>query len=372
MKEIYLKSGIMQLQVKSEDLPLEDLCGFACRQNPKRGFLFVSKVLGKHYPVRPQLMQKIYDMLGRKVYDITQNQAGNTLFLGFAETATGLGAGIYESWKNLSIEPAFYLHTSRYDMQKEKLLNFQEEHSHATGHIVFSPEKQFHTIMNNLNTLVMVDDEMTTGNTAKNFINEFVQHYPHVKNIILVSIKNWMDDDKIANFSQQIPGINFTFVSLVQGSYQFIKDADYVCEPMPNVDGNYALKDDILNKNHGRTGIESFNQYDFEKLTENVEFNKKTLVLGTGEFHYPAFLLAKFLEQKGMDVVYQSTTRSPILIGHDIEHKINFNDNYGDNIPNFIYNVAPEQYEQVLICYETKEKNGCSLDTILHAQNIFF
>jgi len=35
----------------ANEFPLTDLCGFGARRNPKRGFVLVSKVLGKHWSV---------------------------------------------------------------------------------------------------------------------------------------------------------------------------------------------------------------------------------------------------------------------------------------------------------------------------------
>ena len=39
---------------RDDSYQLKDLLGFAQRINPKRAFLFVSKVLGRHIPVAPQ------------------------------------------------------------------------------------------------------------------------------------------------------------------------------------------------------------------------------------------------------------------------------------------------------------------------------
>ena len=64
-------------------------------------------------------------------------------------------------------------------------------------------------------------------------------------------------------------------------------------------------------------------------------------------------LLGAALEARGLDVVVQSTTRSPILTWGAVEHALTFPDNYGEGIPNFIYNVAPGQYQHVLVCHET-------------------
>lgn len=42
---------------KNGSYQLEDLLDFAQRINPKRAFLFVSKVLGRHIPVAPSTMR---------------------------------------------------------------------------------------------------------------------------------------------------------------------------------------------------------------------------------------------------------------------------------------------------------------------------
>jgi hypothetical protein len=36
-----------------------------------------------------------------------------------------------------------------------------------------------------------------------------------------------------------------------------------------------------------------------------------------------------------------------------VDHALHFPDNYGEGIANFIYNIAPGQYDHVLVCHET-------------------
>ena len=57
---VELPTGRLSIEVLRSDIALDQLCGFAARRNPKRGFLFVSKVLGKHIPVRPSLMRQVH------------------------------------------------------------------------------------------------------------------------------------------------------------------------------------------------------------------------------------------------------------------------------------------------------------------------
>jgi hypothetical protein len=60
--------------------------------------------------------------------------------------------------------------------------------------------------------------------------------------------------------------------------------------------------------------------------------------------------MALMLEQEGYDVRYQSTTRSPILVGDAIASRCEFADNYGDGIPNYLYNLEPVRWP--VIVYE--------------------
>ncbi|EQA7387268.1 TRSP domain-containing protein, partial [Enterobacter hormaechei] len=84
------------------------------------------------------------------------------------------------------------------------------------------------------------------------------------------------------------------------------------------------------------------------------------------------FLLAERLERAGVDVHFSSTTRSPIALGHAIEHALSFSDNYGLGIPNFLYNVKPGQFDRVLICSETPEQAApAELVAALNAEVIF-
>ena len=60
---IELPTGLMELGVDAGVFHLDDLIGFAARANAKRGFLFLSKVLGKHWSVTPRLMYDIHTAL---------------------------------------------------------------------------------------------------------------------------------------------------------------------------------------------------------------------------------------------------------------------------------------------------------------------
>ena len=69
---------------------------------------------------------------------------------------------------------------------------------------------------------------------------------------------------------------------------------------------------------------------------------------------HPAFVLARELhEATGASVLMHATTRSPIVIWGPIEKALTFTDNYGEGVPNFLYNCGADQYDHVFLCHET-------------------
>ncbi|MEO7496849.1 MAG: TRSP domain-containing protein, partial [Massilia sp.] len=89
------------------------------------------------------------------------------------------------------------------------------------------------------------------------------------------------------------------------------------------------------------------------RLAASIKPGERALVLGTGEFMHPSYLLAAALEQAGIAVKVQSTTRSPILTWGAVGSALRFADNYGEGVTNYLYNVSRDQYEHVFICHET-------------------
>ncbi|RML91106.1 hypothetical protein ALQ88_04379, partial [Pseudomonas savastanoi] len=62
-----LLRGRLDVSVDSSTIAPDSLFGFAERRNPKRAFLFVSRVLGRHIPARPGVMLKSFQDLAHKI-----------------------------------------------------------------------------------------------------------------------------------------------------------------------------------------------------------------------------------------------------------------------------------------------------------------
>lgn len=350
---------------------LDDLCGFASRQNPKRAFLFVSRVLGKHLPAKPSAMRATHDALAGQMREFLAHQPA-TLFLGFAETATGFGAGVFEACQRLTPNPDdLFVQTTRYFFDKPIALHFQEEHSHATGHLLYTPEVGQRTFFET-KTLVLLDDELSTGQTNINFLRAFLTVNPHIRKVALVSLINWMSPARRQLTRDSFPGIEFKFCALMEGDFVFESRADFVCPAMPAVDGNRELKDDLVPHSFGRFGLQGTAQFEFEAVLARLALDKSrpVHVVGDGEYMYPAYRLAAYLEDAGYAAFVQSTTRSPILLGDAIGARAEFTDHYGDGMPNFIYN-APAANSQVLLCTESVGAAGHDLLRVMPAQVVF-
>jgi hypothetical protein len=352
-RSVPLPTGTLRVRVDRTELPLDAICGFAARRNPKRGFLFVSKVLGKHIPVRPSLMRDIYSRLAQRLTQL--NAPGPVAVIGMAETAIALGHGVHDEYvRQTRRDDVIFLHSTRYKVNSPVAIEFLEEHSHAADHIIYEPADARHAAMlQHARTLFLVDDEASTGKTFVNLVSNMRRIMPRLERVVTVVITDWRGPARLAGTHAQIP-LPCESVAILEGEYQFEAAPNLVAVEMPKVTGNGGLKDALIRSNFGRLALQGpLSLHDCAHSELPVDLGGRILVLGTGEFAYPPFLLAEQLERDGLQVFYQSTTRSPIMTGLSIETALTFTDNYGDDIPNFVYNAQRQPYDRVLVCHET-------------------
>ena len=348
---VKLPAGDLTVSVDGGSEGLLSLCDFAARENPKRSFLFVSKVLGKHLPARPSVViQHQYELAKRLAAAL--GDVPDALVIGFAETATGLGAGVFEHTQALLPNTSLlYMQTTRYHFARERVMHFQEEHSHATGHLLYAPSVGAH-IFRKTRTLVLVDDEFTTGKTCVNFARAFLAVNPNIERVILVSLLNWMTDEQQGAINR-ITGKGH-IISLVSGECRFTRNEGYPLPVLPDVVGNGSLKDALVPLSYGRFGEMTPEKLRFDRVLDRLHLDatRPVHVLGDGEFMHPPLQLAARLEQLGFDTYFQATTRTPVLPGMCIHNKTVFRDHYQDGIPNYVYNL-PGPDAQVVLCHES-------------------
>ena len=354
-RRVSMPTGEMVVRVRQSHLALDQLIGFAARNNAKRGFLFLSKVLGKHWPVRPSVMAAMHDLLAEQI----PPHAGTVVFIGMAETAIGLGQGVFEAWcRRHPDQPALYLPTTRYRVGSGDVMVFQESHSHAPHQYLHVPAEPLRSLLHDATALVLIDDEVSTGNTFVNLVDACRVHSPRLASVHISTITNFMGEAASAALADRF-GLPVTHAGALDGEYEFVADVQPDARtPINSAEGapNTALMDHF-----GRCGIARPLAAPValaQEIFAGVAAGQTVLVLGTGEFLHPPFLLAQALEQLGADVTFQSTTRSPILQWGAAMHVLQFADIYGEGVDNFLYNVKPGQYDQVLICHETASGQG--------------
>ncbi|EIP0297664.1 phosphoribosyltransferase domain-containing protein [Salmonella enterica] len=345
-----LSCGIIQVTRDRGNVPLNVLIDIAERRNPKRAFLFVSKVLGRHIPVPPSVMRQVYRQLASL---FPPKLTGPVLFIGMAETAVGLGAGVFDELRR-QYDESVYLTSTRHPVDGTLLCEFKEEHSHATNHLIYLPDdEEKRRRVTTARTLVLIDDEATTGNTFINLLSALrnTDQLLHVEQVITVTLTDWSNNA----LSEHCP-LPVKPVSLISGQWEWSPLPDTTVPIMPEVNVTSRGTSKIKGKQSwGRLGMLA-PAADFGQKV-SVQQNERILVLGTGEFVWEPFLLAERLEAAGANAFFGSTTRSPIAVGYAIKSAISFTDNYGLGIPNFVYNVAHQQFERILLCIETSPES---------------
>ncbi|MEV7599121.1 phosphoribosyltransferase [Kitasatospora sp. NPDC089797] len=201
----------------SERLP--ELVGLALRSgNPRRAHLLVSSVLGKHVPQRPAVVHGAGLELGRRVRELLgPEEAARAVVLGYAETATGLGHSVADG---LDVP---YLHSTRRAVPGVPPLGgFEEEHSHATGHLLLPADPE---LLAGDGPLVLVDDELSTGRTVLNTIRELHGRHPrgHYLVVTLVDLRSAGDRHRLAAAAAEL-GARLDVVATASGGVDLPAD----------------------------------------------------------------------------------------------------------------------------------------------------
>lgn len=331
-------NGVLDLDIVEAALPPERLFRFAERENPHRSFLFVSTVLGRHIPARPSEMRTIH----RRLADRIPLRPGEpAACIGMAETAIGLGAGVFRE-----CGADLFLCTTRHHLPAPVLLDFQETHSHAADHRIHAPAAD---ILRRPDLhLILVDDEMTTGATFRHLLDALADAGVAPARVTLAVITDWSG-------GMDLPE-NIRAVSLLRGTRRWT--------PLPGAPAG-AFPDEPALPAHpvplsprqdwGRLGMAGNAPAAAADPWPDVDAapGERVLVIGTGEFVWPPFLLAERLEACGADVRLCATTRSPIKPGMAVERILIHRDSYGLGRLWRLYNVDPAAWDRILLCCET-------------------
>ncbi|MGA5816257.1 phosphoribosyltransferase [Kitasatospora sp. NPDC094028] len=366
---------------------LPELVGLALRSgNRRRAHLLVSNVLGKHVPQRPSVVYGAGLELGRRVRELLGDEAAaRAVVLGYAETATGLGHSVADGLD------APCLHSTRRAVPGiAPLGGFEEEHSHATSHLLLPTDPE---LLSGGGPLVLVDDEFSTGRTVLNTIRELHARYPRERYVVvaLVDLRSAADRDRLAGAAAEL-GVRLDLVATASGAVQLPEDvlrraerliADAVApvgevgeapsaDPAPlvrvDLDWPAGLPD---GGRHGFTpadrarldaALPALAGQLAEALTgvrrgvrggaragvpTGLPAGGRVLVLGCEELMYAPLRLAGALDERlgGDRVRYSTTTRSPVLAvddpGYAIRTRLVFPAHDGPDGPDGPDDVVP-------------------------------
>jgi len=418
-KRSYDIVGDLTVEVRVDANPYgldpDDLFGMAARINKKRGFLFVSRLLGKHLPVAPSLSLASGAMLGELFAErILGRPAGNadalrgafasregadryyaermanrigleerTLFIGFAETATALGHSMFEAFGG----EASFLHTTRENIPwRSSSIDFEEEHSHAVAHRCYVREAE---LFRGASRIVLVDDEITTGKTALNIIRELQGTFGQT-DFVVASLLDWRSlehRERFADTEREL-GVTIRCLALLEGSIDVAGAPPEAAADVEGISGcDVAWHRHDLSamfaheasstylKHTGRFGLTAADGAALDAevaraaaYLSSVRTGRRALCLGTGEFMYVPMRIA---ERLGDGAYSQSTTRSPIhpvrKEGYAVRSKVPFVSADGEDVPNFIYNVEPGMYDEAFVFVEREYEaaRGASFEDAL-------
>jgi len=352
---VALPTGMLEVSVQAaEAFSLEQLCGFAARNNPRRGFLFMSKLLGKHWPCRPCDMAALHKYLADQ---LPCDEDEQLLFVGMAETATGLGQGIFEAYLERRSAAAIYLQTTRYTLGGAVQLPFEESHSHATRiHLYLPEDPALRERVCRARTLVICDDEASSGRTFAGLVNALRAVNPGLRHIVIALITDFSDGQAAARMSE-VPGVeSVRVIRALRGSYRFQWAAAAALLPeAPPAAGDAGCRRAHLSEYSARLGLDRRIVIPPQIVSTCRALRRpgRCLVVGTGEFMHAAYRLAAELDCETSEVYVQSTTRSPILIAADVQSALLVPDPYGEHIANYLYNFERNAYAQVYLVHET-------------------
>lgn len=405
--------GLDLSQSDNGAVSLKSVVGLSLRENPKRAHLLVSKVLGKHIPQSPTLIEKAGEILALMVFEkrnelpdtlsqealsllsdaVEGNQRAlnqlvtlldgtsiispNLATFGYAETATALGAIVANKLGT------YYIHSTRYpDEGSVNYGKFEESHSHASSHYLTPKDS---SVLNSLsNDIVLVDDEITTGNTIKNTISmmESISHHNKYYLVSLIDLRTEQDKTALMSFAAE-NGISLEVVALYSGSVKIPSNALELSKPIisrikvetpleerPGVkESTLELK--LINQEDPKlkNGVADFEQVSqmadiLSSQILQIENLGKTLVIGLEEDMYLPLQVGKNLEEANSgEVFFSTTTRSPVLSydsrEYAIQKKLKFvvPEVEGDTPKRFAYNIDSSFKTAIIVCKNEEEYN---------------
>lgn len=410
-----------------------DLVKIAKRENnSKRNYLIVNPLQGKHIPVRPHAALSLFGQLADLILSAYTDE--KILMIGFAETATAIGAAAA-----IRIG-APYIHTTRETVAGAGYLSFSETHSHAVTQKIVKNE--IGQMIYGIDRIVFVEDEVTTGNTIWNSICALRKEYGTELSFSVASIINGMDEKARGFYEEEGIQLHYCLRTDHQRyayqAQQCSEDGIYhacntsqvhepVIESWKNVGKGPTESTQICDarrarlpaaesgKDSGKEAAESGKDsgkrsawtaaevsiagaVDARTLTDAKAYERSchslweevrmklggwlegnVLVLGTEEFMYPALYVAAQIERLGANVRFHATTRSPICVSASpdapLHERYELRSMYEEGRVTYVYDIAYN--DTILVITDADNAQTAGRNSLFHAlegrsRNLFF
>lgn len=361
----------------------KDLVRIAKRENnTKRSYLVVDPLQGKHVPVEPSKALNLFKSLAEKLQGKYEGE--RLLLIGFAETATAIGA---QAAITLGTK---YIQTTREVIPDARYLFFSEAHSHATEQKLVKDD--IDRVINDIDRIVFIEDEVTTGNTIMNIIKIITKEYQKKIKFAVASLLNGMTEESLKIYQDEKIELHYLVKTDHSGygavAEQYRCDGLYICA-IPENHTHESADIDVQSEKNMREHIISIpgwmnarrfvdaKQYEAacRKLAETViaetgvKQGERVLVIGTEEFMYPALLTGQEIEKMGCEVRSHSTTRSPIAVSTEEEYPLHcryeLRSLYDPDRKTFIYDL--ENYDRVIVMTDSALASLKGLETLIYA-----
>ncbi len=364
MKELQRK------QTESVKYTEQELAAVAKRENnKKRSYLVVNRLQGKHVPVSPGKALRMFGSLAELLLE--EYRGERLLLIGFAETATAIGAAVAEKLG------ALYIQTTREQIQDVEYFYFSEQHSHATEQKLVKDDLD--RVMERVDRIIFIEDEITTGNTIRNIIELLKKAYPGCAGFSAASLLNGMAKTYQEEYAKSGIRLHWLLRTCHDSYEERAADCrgDGICHGCDSslpavVPEEYRISGcrDARRLTDGtlyKTACRQMGREAVERL-QPVR-GERILVIGTEEFMYPALVLASMLEEKTGWVRCHSTTRSPILVSSEawypLHERYELRSLYDRQRTTFLYDLSA--YDRVCMVTDAGEEEKEGLYSLINA-----
>jgi hypoxanthine-guanine phosphoribosyltransferase len=357
----------------NENYDADRIVRIARRCKGKRQYLIVNPLQGKHLPVSPLETIEMMEHLGRMIREHYNGES--SLFIGFAETATAIGAVIARMYND-----SRYIQTTRENLEGASFIYFSEEHSHATEQKLCIDNWEILT--NSISHIVFVEDEISTGKTILNIAAILKKKLDKEVQFSAVSLINAMDERAMRMYEEA--GIDLIYLLHIDNngfderalSMPIEQDRLYDCRsqessamPVPDIpiiyiSGKSDPRRGVFMNDYGKACYNLVMKVEGEINILNTERTKRILFLGTEECMFPALNISLLLYvfDPTLDICMHATTRTPIALSQNgpVKEGFRLRSVYDDERETYLYNL--EQYDIAVVVTDTENTNPAFAD----------